>query len=82
MVPGEWVENMIRPRSVHDGSGERFGLGFRLLPTRDVIALEGCDAGVSFRSDHDPTTGTEFVVLSNTAEGAWPLVEALEGALF
>ena len=82
IVPNEWVSEMIRPRSTDTSSGERFGLGFRLLPMRDVIALEGCDAGASFRSDHDPATGTEFVVLSNTAEGAWPLVKVLETALF
>ena len=82
IVPGEWVSNMTRPRSTDGSTGERFGLGFRLLPERDVIALEGCDAGVSFRSDHDPRTGTEFVVLSNTATGAWPLVKVLEAALF
>jgi CubicO group peptidase (beta-lactamase class C family) len=82
IVPDDWVADMISPRSVDGDSGERFGLGFRLLPGRDVIALEGCDAGVSFRSDHDPVTGTEFVVLSNTADGAWPLVRTLEDALF
>ena len=82
IVPNEWVSEMIRPRSTDRSSGERFGLGFRLLPTRDVIALEGCDAGVSFRSDYDPVSGAEFVVLSNTAEGAWPLVKVLEAALF
>jgi len=82
IVPNEWVSEMIRPRSTDTSSGERFGLGFRLLPTRDVIALEGCDAGVSFRSDYDPVSGAEFVVLSNTAEGAWPLVKVLEAALF
>jgi len=82
IVPNEWVSEMIRPRSTDTSSGERLGLGFRLLPTRDVIALEGCDAGVSFRSDYDPVSGAEFVVLSNTAEGAWPLVKVLEAALF
>jgi CubicO group peptidase (beta-lactamase class C family) len=82
IVPHEWVSEMTRPRSTDTSSGERFGLGFRLLPTRDVIALEGCDAGASFRSDHDPVTGTEFIVLSNTAEGAWPLAKVLEATLF
>jgi hypothetical protein len=54
----------------------------RLLPEVDVLALEGCDTGVSLRSDHDPESGTEFVLLSNTADGAWPLVTSLEAALF
>jgi CubicO group peptidase (beta-lactamase class C family) len=82
IVPGEWVSNMTRPRSTDRDAGERWGLGIRLLPQMDVMALEGCDAGVSFRSDHDLASGTEFVVLSNTADGAWPLVKTLETALF
>lgn len=81
IVSDEWVPTMTRPRSTDTEAGERWGLGVRLLPTVDVLALEGCDAGVSFRSDHDPASGTGFVVLSNTAQGAWPLVKALEQAL-
>jgi CubicO group peptidase (beta-lactamase class C family) len=82
IVPDEWVQKMVRPRSTDGDSGERYGLGVRLLPNVDVVALEGCDAGVSLRTDHDPQTGTEFVLLSNTADGAWPLVAELEKALF
>jgi CubicO group peptidase (beta-lactamase class C family) len=82
IVPAEWVMNMMQPRSTDADSGERFGLGVRLLPEVDVLALEGCDTGVSLRSDHDPESGTEFVLLSNTADGAWPLVTSLEAALF
>ncbi|HVQ88999.1 MAG TPA: serine hydrolase domain-containing protein [Actinomycetes bacterium] len=82
IVPHEWVSNMTRPRSTDGSAGERFGLGIRLLPQADVMAIEGCDAGVSFRSDHDPVSGTGFIVLSNTSDGAWPLVKALEGGLF
>lgn len=82
IVPDVWVSTMTRPRSTHGETGERFGLGVRLLPDSDVMALEGCDAGVSFRSEHDPASGTEFVVLSNTADGAWALVDVLERSLF
>jgi CubicO group peptidase (beta-lactamase class C family) len=82
IVPPHWVSTMIEARSTDPDSGERYGLGVRTLPDVEVIALEGCDAGVSFRTDHDPATGTEFVVLSNTADGAWPLVKVLEDALF
>ena len=82
IVSAEWVSTMIEPRSTDPDSGERYGLGVRMLPNVDVVALEGCDAGVSFRSDHDPASGTEFVVLANTADGAWPLVEVLESSLF
>ncbi|MFL6288594.1 MAG: serine hydrolase domain-containing protein [Actinomycetes bacterium] len=82
IVPAQYVSTMVKARSTDPDSGERYGLGVRMLPNVDVLALEGCDAGVSFRSDHDPASGTEFVVLSNTADGAWPLVKVLEGALF
>jgi hypothetical protein len=39
--------------------------------------LEGYDAGVSFRSTHDPTTATTVSVLGNTSEGAWPVISLL-----
>ena len=43
--------------------------------------LEGCDAGVSFRSVHDPAAGLTYTVLSNTADGAWPIDEYLAARL-
>ena len=42
------------------------------------MILEGYDAGVSFRSTHDPRTGRTVTVIANTSEGAWPLVAELE----
>jgi hypothetical protein len=51
----------------------RYGLGLWLHETRDAAMLEGYDAGVSFRSMHDPTGGTTRTVISNTSEGAWPI---------
>ena len=36
------------------GGAMRYGLGFWLHASSDVVMLEGCDAGVSFRSVHDP----------------------------
>ena len=43
--------------------------------------LEGYDAGVSFRSVHDPASAITYTVISNTSEGAWPIVELLEERL-
>ncbi len=37
------------------------------------------DAGVSFRSIHDRTTGVTCTVLTNTTDGAWPVLRALAG---
>jgi hypothetical protein len=39
--------------------------------------LEGSDAGVSFRSVHDPTRGLTHTVISNTTDGAWPIARLL-----
>ena len=40
--------------------------------------LEGYDAGVSFRSMHDPKRDITCTVIANTSEGAWPIVKVLE----
>ena len=49
-----------------------YGLGFWLRPDGRV-QLEGYDAGVSFRSAHDPDTATTWTVISNWSDGAWPV---------
>lgn len=58
-----------------------YGLGFWLRPDSGAVFLEGYDAGVSFRSVHRPGTGLTFTVVSNTSEGAWPVVRHLEEVL-
>ena len=45
---------MTRPRSDEPAGEKRYGLGFWLHATTDTVILEGYDAGVSFRSLHDP----------------------------
>jgi CubicO group peptidase (beta-lactamase class C family) len=66
IVSTRWVAELVRPRS------ERYGLGF-WLPSETAVALEGSDAGVSFRSIHDPVRGTTHTVISNESDGAWPI---------
>jgi hypothetical protein len=39
------------------------------------------DAGVSFRSVHDPGADVTYTVISNTTDGAWPLVRLLRERL-
>jgi hypothetical protein len=39
--------------------------------------LVGSDAGVSFRSIHEPTRGLTHTVISNTSEGARPVARLL-----
>ncbi|MGD9996570.1 MAG: serine hydrolase domain-containing protein [Ilumatobacteraceae bacterium] len=82
IVPLERVENMLRARSTAQSGSLHYGLGFWLRAAhggtaRDVPLLEGYDAGVSFRSWHDPIVGTTCTVVSNTSEGAWAMCRAL-----
>ena len=78
IVSGNGAAEMVRPRSHVPRESSRYGLGFWLHASRDLVSLEGYDAGVSFRSTHDPATTTTSTVISNTSEGAWPLIELLD----
>lgn len=80
IVSKDWVAEMTRPRSDVPAQSKRYGLGFWLHRSTDAVILEGCDAGVSFRSVHDPRTRVTQTVISNTAEGAWPIARYLENA--
>jgi CubicO group peptidase (beta-lactamase class C family) len=81
IVPEPWVAEMVRPRSVISDK-ERYGLGFWLAGAGEAVRLEGYDAGVSFRSWHHPSTRLTHTVISNTSEGAWPMVRAIDARLF
>ena len=72
----EWVREMTRPRSVAET--KRYGLGFWLHATSDTVILEGYDAGVSFRSLHDPNSDLTATVVSNWSDGAWEIAEYLD----
>jgi CubicO group peptidase (beta-lactamase class C family) len=81
IVPQERVAAMVAPRSdVHEQW--QYGLGFWILAGTSAVALEGHDAGVSFRSLHDPETDTTCTVVSNWTDGAWPLARVLTERLF
>jgi CubicO group peptidase (beta-lactamase class C family) len=73
LVSADWVAELVRPRSDVPRMSSRYGLGFWLHETSDPVMLEGYDAGVSFRSMHDPSPGITRTVISNTSEGAWPI---------
>src|SRR5918995_2193621 len=68
-----WVQAMTRPRSDAPDAGKRYGLGFWLHPTTDSVILLGYDAGVSFSSLHNPHEDVTATVISNGADGAWPV---------
>jgi hypothetical protein len=80
VVSPEWVQRMVEPRSDVPAESKRYGLGFWLHASGPTVLLEGSDAGVSFRTAHDPTTRDTDTVISNTSEGAWPVVRLLDEA--
>jgi CubicO group peptidase (beta-lactamase class C family) len=73
------VAAMVRPRSTSASGSARYGLGFWLHRTGTPVILEGYDAGVSFRTVHDPVSKFTYTVIANTSAGAWPLVRHLDG---
>ncbi|MEP7021041.1 MAG: serine hydrolase domain-containing protein [Pseudonocardiales bacterium] len=81
IVSTDWVAEMTRPRSDVPQESSRYGLGFWLAEAGDGVKLEGYDAGVSFRTVHDPSTGVTYTVLSNTSAGAWPIAGHLAEVL-
>jgi len=78
IVAAATVQRMLRPRSVTEGGRYRYGLGFWLPGTGPQAQLDGQDAGVSFRSRHDPRTALTWTVIANDAEGAWPIANLLQ----
>ncbi|MFC6286521.1 serine hydrolase domain-containing protein [Nocardioides sp. GCM10027113] len=88
VVSGPVREAMYRSRSVLGAQGgdqgdekvgdDGYGLG--VWRSGAAVALEGADAGASFRSVHVPGRAT-WSVLSNTTEGAWPVASRLAGLI-
>ncbi|GIJ44043.1 serine hydrolase [Virgisporangium aliadipatigenens] len=72
MVSPGFVADLVRPHTEKAYRDFGYGLGFWLRPDGRV-QLEGSDAGVSFRSAHDPDTSTTWTVVSNWSDGAWPV---------
>ncbi len=76
IVPRPWVDEVLRPRG--DGG---YGLGFWLDGPRARPRMEGYDAGISFRSAHDPAKSYTYTVIGNTSDAAWPLIKHIDGLL-
>lgn len=81
IVSNDLVDDLVRPHSDAPAHSQRYGLGFWLHASTDAVGLEGYDAGVSFRSVHDPGARITHTVISNTTDGAWPLARYLEERL-
>jgi CubicO group peptidase (beta-lactamase class C family) len=80
IVAAEWVEEIVRPRSVTKTG--RYGLGVWLGSSSEIVWLVGMDAGVSFQSLHDPRSNVTATVISNTSDGAWPIARYLREHAF
>lgn len=81
IVSEYWVQEMTRPHSDPPEQNARYGLGFWLPKTNSGVMLVGSDAGVSFSSSHDPVTGRTKTIISNSTNGAWPMVRHLRQVL-
>ena len=81
IVSKGWVAEMVRPRSDVTPQSMRYGLGFWLHGSSANVMLEGFDAGVSFRSVHDPISNLTHTVISNSSDGAWPITGRLDELL-
>ena len=81
IVSHDWVAEMVRPRSDVPSESRRYGLGFWLHASADAVLLTGMDAGVSFRSVHEPQSNVTCTVISNTSHGTWPVSSYLDDRL-
>lgn len=89
IVGRSMVDKMTTPNSAAPPTGQSYGLGFWLGPG-PVVELEGMDAGVSLLAGvrrSEPTTPDgqgdsrlDYCVISNTAEGAWPIAKLLRAS--
>jgi CubicO group peptidase (beta-lactamase class C family) len=78
IVSADMLAELLRPRSDVPRHSMRYGLGFWLHESTDVVILTGGDAGVAFRSEHDPVRNSTHTVISNTSDGgARPVFELL-----
>ena len=80
IVSSDWVVEMVRARSDVPGQSMRYGLGFWLHGSGNGVIMEGSDAGVSFRSGHDPVRGLTHTMISNTSE-TWSIARLLDQRL-
>lgn len=81
LLGGDSVEEMFRPRGSTASGRTRYGFGFWLGIGSDAVEMEGGDAGVSFRSVHQPSRGVTYTVAANAAQGAWQVADRLAETL-
>jgi CubicO group peptidase (beta-lactamase class C family) len=80
IIPERWLVEMLRPR--HDPTADALGYGLGVwLHPGGILELHGYDAGVSYRSMHDPATVGTWTVGSTTGAGTGPLEVVLAADL-
>jgi CubicO group peptidase (beta-lactamase class C family) len=86
IVPPDLVELFSTPsvKAETQGEGVYYGHGLWIHVEPDgqpEVYVTGGDAGVSFRSSLKRATDLQVTVLSNTTNGAWPVLRDMDNAL-
>ncbi len=86
VLPQTMVEVYSGPFVKAETEGEHayhgHGLWLSGPPGREQeVYITGCDAGVSFRSSVNRNDGLQITVISNTTQGAWPVLKDIRAAL-
>lgn len=86
IIPQDLVELYASPyvKAEAEGSHTYYGHGLwvEMEPTGQAeIYIAGGDAGVSMRSSVQRVSGLQVTVISNTTNGAWPVLRDIESAL-
>ena len=86
IVPQDLVELYATPyvkaESESEDTYHGHGLWIDMGPGgQPEVYMTGCDAGVSFRSSVKRSSGLQVTVMSNTTNGAWPVLRDIENAL-
>ena len=82
IVASPMVERMTsendRLRIEVDEGHDSYGLGFWIGADRTTTLLVGQDAGVSFRSGANRSSGLQFCLIANNASDVWPVAAVID----
>ncbi len=86
ILPKELVDIYIQPYVKAEAEGEHTYYGHGLWICEDESRsreeyITGCDAGVSFNSSVNRDNDLQVTVISNTTDGAWPVLRDIDTAL-
>jgi hypothetical protein len=86
ILPKELVDIYVQPYVKAETEGEHTYYGHGLWICEDESQnreeyITGCDAGVSFNSSVNRDNDVQVTVVSNTTDGAWPVLRDIDTAL-